>query len=211
MTGKVCAETDDIVIYNNKNCGMKIALTFDDGPHPRQTKRILDILDKYNIKATFFVVGVNIDNYGKHLQDVVSRGHEIGNHTNTHPKVSSLDYSALKNEFSKCQSKINQSCGYNPKLIRPPEGLIDTSIKDLAKEMGCKVILWDIDTRDWAQTPPSNIAEHVINKVSSGDIILMHDYIGKNSPTAEALELFIPKLLDMGYKFVVVSDLIESE
>lgn len=202
---------DDIVIYNNKNNSMKIALTFDDGPHPGQTKRILDILDKYNIKATFFVVGVNIDNYGKHLQDVVSRGHEIGNHTNTHPKVSALDYSALKNEFSKCQSKINDLCDYRSKLIRPPEGLIDTSIKDIAKEMDCKVILWDIDTRDWAQTPPQKIADHVVNKISSGDIILMHDYIGKNSPTAEALELFIPKLLDMGYKFVVVSELIESE
>ena len=202
---------DDIVIYNNKNSSMKIALTFDDGPHPGQTKRILDILDKYNVKATFFAVGVNIDNYGEHLKEVVSRGHEIGNHTNTHPKVSSLDYKGLKNEFSKCQSKIKDICGYTPKLIRPPEGLIDTSIKDIAKEMDCKVILWDIDTRDWAQTSPQKIADHVVNKISSGDIILMHDYIGKNSPTAEALELFIPKLLDMGYKFVVVSELIESE
>ena len=74
--------------------------------------------------------------------------------------------------------------------------------------MSIKVILWDIDTRDWAHTSPQNIANHVISKISSGDIILMHDYIGKNSPTAEALRLFIPKLLDMGYKFVVVSDLI---
>lgn len=209
--GARAKDDDDIVIYNNKNNSMKIALTFDDGPHPGQTRRILDILDKYDIKATFFVVGVNIDNYGKHLQDVVSRGHEIGNHTNTHPKVSSLDYNSLKNEFARCHSKINDLCNYSSKLIRPPEGLIDTSIKNIAKEMDCKVILWDIDTRDWARTPPQKIADHVINKISSGDIILMHDYIGKNSPTAEALELFIPKLLDMGYKFVVVSELIESE
>ena len=213
MTGNIIAQNadDDIVIYNNKNSSMKIALTFDDGPHPGQTKRILDILDKYNIKATFFAVGVNIDNYGKHLQDVVSRGHEIGNHTNTHPKVGTLDYNELKEEFFNCQSKIKDVCGYTPKIIRPPEGLIDTNIKDIAKQMECKVILWDIDTRDWAKTSPQKIADHVINNISSGDIILMHDYIGKNSPTAEALELFIPKLLDMGYKFVVVSELIESE
>ena len=89
--------------------------------------------------------------------------------------------------------------------------MIDAGVKDIARELGYKVILWDIDTRDWAKTPPENIANHVVSKVSSGDIILMHDYIGKNSPTAEALELFIPKLLDMGYKFVVVSELIESE
>lgn len=202
---------DDIVIYNNKNSSMKIALTFDDGPHPSQTIKILDILDKYGIKATFFAVGINVDNYGQSLVEVARRGHEIGNHTNTHPKVSKLDYNSLKKEFIECESKISGLCNYNTKLLRPPEGMIDSGVTDIARELGYKVILWDIDTRDWAKTPPQKIAEHVVSKVSSGDIILMHDYIGKNSPTAEALELFIPKLLDMGYKFVVVSELIESQ
>ena len=209
--GVYAKEPDDIVIYNNKNNSMKIALTFDDGPHPSQTRKILDILDKYGIKATFFAVGVNVDNYGESLKEVALRGHEIGNHTNTHKRVTNLDYDSLKNEFIECESKIKELCGYDTKLLRPPEGMIDAGVKDIARELGYKVILWDIDTRDWAKTPPENIANHVVSKVSSGDIILMHDYIGKNSPTAEALELFIPKLLDMGYKFVVVSELIESE
>ena len=209
--GVYAKEPDDIVIYNNKNNSMKIALTFDDGPHPSQTRKILDILDKYGIKATFFAVGVNVDNYGESLKEVALRGHEIGNHTNTHKRVTNLDYDSLKNEFIECESKIKELCNYNTKLLRPPEGMIDAGVKDIARELGYKVILWDIDTRDWAKTPPKNIANHVVSKVSSGDIILMHDYIGKNSPTAEALELFIPKLLDMGYKFVVVSELIESE
>lgn len=199
---------DDIVIYNNKNNSMKIALTFDDGPHPSQTIKILDILDKYGIKATFFAVGINVDNYGESLKEVARRGHEIGNHTDTHPKVSKLDYNSLKDEFLSCQSKIKKNCNYNTNILRPPEGMLDSGVKDIARELGYKVILWDIDTRDWAKTPPEKIAQHVVSKVSSGDIILMHDYIGKNSPTAEALELFIPKLLDMGYKFVVVSELI---
>jgi peptidoglycan/xylan/chitin deacetylase (PgdA/CDA1 family) len=86
--------------------------------------------------------------------------------------------------------------------------MIDTSVMSAAKSLDYKVILWDIDTRDWAHTSPRNIADHVTTKIRSGDIILMHDYIGKNSPTAEALRLFIPTLLDMGYKFVVVSELI---
>ena len=201
---------DDIVIYNYKNSSMKIALTFDDGPHPSQTIKILDILDKYGIKATFFAVGINVDNYGESLKEVARRGHEIGNHTNTHPKVSKLDYNALKDEFLSCQSKIKQNCNYSTNIMRPPEGMLDSGVKDIARELGYKVILWDIDTRDWAKTPPKKIAEHVVSKVSSGDIILMHDYIGKNSPTAEALERFIPKLLDMGYKFVVVSELISE-
>ena len=210
-TGVYASEADDIVIYNNKNSSMKIALTFDDGPHPSQTLKILDILDKYGIKATFFAVGINVDNYGESLKEVARRGHEIGNHTNTHKRVTKLDYDSLKNEFIDCESKIRKLCNYDTKLLRPPEGMIDAGVKDIARELGYKVILWDIDTRDWAKTPPRNIADHVVSKVSSGDIILMHDYIGKNSPTAEALELFIPKLLDMGYKFVVVSELIESE
>ena len=117
---------DDIVIYNNKNSSMKIALTFDDGPHPYQTKKILDILDKYGIKATFFAVGVNVDNYGESLKEVAARGHEIGNHTNTHKKVSCLDYNSLKDEILECESKINQLCDYNTKLFRPPEGMIDS-------------------------------------------------------------------------------------
>ncbi len=202
---------EDIVIYNNKNNSNKIALTFDDGPHPRQTKVILDILDEYNIKATFFVVGINAENYTAALQEIVSRGHEIANHTYTHSKISNLDYESFKKEIIDCESKIYQKVQYKTKLLRPPEGMIDTSVKRIAKELGYKVILWDIDTRDWAHTSPQAICNHVTSKIRSGDIILMHDYIGKNSPTAAALRLFIPKLLDMGYKFVVVSELIDTD
>ncbi len=214
LRGVIADEYDgfeDIVIYNNKNSGNKIALTFDDGPHPRQTKEILDILDEYGIKATFFVVGINAENYGESLQQIIERGHEIGNHTYTHSKVSELDYYSLKKEIEDCESKIYGMTDYKTKLMRPPEGMIDTSVKAIAKELDYKVILWDIDTRDWAHTSPRDIANHVISKITSGDIILMHDYIGKNSPTAEALRLFIPELLDMGYKFVVVSELIGTD
>ena len=199
---------EDIIIYNFKNSDNKIALTFDDGPHPRQTRVILDILDEYGIKATFFAVGVNVENYTSALCEVVERGHEVANHTYTHTKVSGLDYDSFKRQIVDCEDKIFEKTGYKTKLLRPPEGMIDTSVKSVARELGYKVILWDIDTRDWAHTSPQNIASHVISNIRSGDIILMHDYIGKNSPTAAALRLFIPKLLDMGYNFVVVSELI---
>lgn len=203
-------EPDDIVIYNYKNSDNKIALTFDDGPHPRQTRAILDVLDEYGIKATFFAVGINVENYTAALRQVVERGHEIANHTYTHPKVSSLDYNSFKKQILDCEDKIYEKIQYKTKLLRPPEGMIDTAVRSVARELDYKVILWDIDTRDWAHTSPQKIADHVIGKVRSGDIILMHDYIGKNSPTVEALRLFIPKLLDMGYNFVVVSELISD-
>ena len=201
---------EDIVIYNYKNSENMIALTFDDGPHPRQTRQILDILDEYGIKATFFVVGINIDNYGEALDEIVARGHEIGNHTYTHKTVNNLDYDSLKKEIQDCEAKILEKTHIKTNLMRPPEGMIDTSVMEIARELDYKVILWDLDTRDWAHTSAQDISNHITSKIRSGDIILMHDYIGKNSPTAKALRLFIPKLLDMGYKFVVVSELIDA-
>ena len=202
-------EANDVDIYRKKeNEFMKIALTFDDGPHPRYTPQILDILDKYGIKATFFSIGVNADNYPDTMEMVIRRGHEIGNHTYTHPHVACLDSEMLKREVEQCESVVFGLTDYKTKLFRPPEGMIEGCVKSVIKELDYKVILWDIDTLDWAHTPPEKIAENVIRNISSGDIILMHDYIAYNSPTPEALELFIPILLEKGYKFVVVSELI---
>lgn len=206
-----CAENDsnDVDIYRKKeNEHMKIALTFDDGPHPRYTPQILDILDKYGIKATFFAIGINADRYPDTMEMVISRGHEIGNHTYTHPHVNRLDASTLYNEIEKCENALFSHTDYKTKLFRPPEGMIDGYVKSVIKQLDYKVILWDIDTLDWAHTPPDVIADKVISSISSGDIILMHDYISYYSPTPEALEAFIPILLEKGYKFVVVSELI---
>ena len=204
--------SDEVDIYRkNENDYMKIALTFDDGPHPRYTKEILEILDEYNIKATFFVIGINVKYYPETMNSIIEHGHEIGNHTYTHPRVKDLDCLKLKNEIEDCEDTVCNLGEYHTKLFRPPEGMIGGEVKNAVKDLGYKVILWDIDTRDWAHTPPKDIAENVINNVKSGDIILMHDYIAYNSPTPEALRLFIPKLLEKGYKFVVISELIGLE
>ncbi len=196
------------IYHNHENSQMKIALTFDDGPHPRYTPQILDILDKYEIKATFFVIGVNAENYPQPLEDTVRRGHEIGNHTYTHPHVSFLSRENLSDEIRKCEASVFIHGEYKPKLFRPPEGLIDSAVKSASGNLDYKVILWNIDTRDWAHTPANEIADNVLSNIKSGDIILMHDYINYNSPTPEALEIFIPQLLDEGYHFVTVSELI---
>ncbi len=205
------AKEDQDIYRKNENAYMKIALTFDDGPHPRYTPKILDILDEYGIKATFFVIGVNADHYPNAMESVIRRGHEIGNHTYSHPHVSCLDSQTLRQEVEKCESTIYGLTDYKTKLFRPPEGLIDADVRQVLRNLDYKVILWDIDTKDWANTPPEAIAENVIKQVSSGDIILMHDYIAHDSPTPEALRLFIPVLLEKGYKFVVVSELIGLE
>lgn len=204
-------ECDVDIYYKNENSYMKIALTFDDGPHPRYTGQILDVLEEYDIKATFFVVGVNAKNYPDSLIDVIKRGHEIGNHTYSHPHVSGLNTYTLTDEVEECESTIYGLTDYKTKLFRPPEGMIDADVRTVLRSLDYKVIMWDIDTRDWAHEPPEKIAEKVISNIASGDIILMHDYIGHNSPTVEAIKIFIPVLLEKGYKFVVVSELIGLE
>ena len=210
-----CASENDpqrIVVHRkHENNEMKIALTFDDGPHPRYTPKILEILKKYNIKATFFTVGINAYYYPDTLKKVISDGHEIGNHTYTHPKVSKIEKGRLKKEIEDCEEILYELGEYKTNLFRPPEGMIDGDILNIINNLDYDVILWDIDTRDWAHTPAKEIADKVIKNISSGDIILMHDYIGYNSPTCDALELFIPELIKKGYKFVTVSELLGTE
>lgn len=205
-------EYDHSDVYRkNENQYKKIALTFDDGPHPRITPKILEILDKYNVKATFFTVGINVHYYPETFESILSHGHEIGNHTYTHPHVARIDTGTLKNEIEQCEREIYEHGEYKTKIFRPPEGMIDNGVATLLKELDYKVILWDIDTRDWDHTPPKTIANMVIDKISSGDIILMHDYISYNSPTLEALEIFLPVLIEKGFQFVTVSELIGSK
>ena len=204
-------DCDVDIYYKKENSYMKIALTFDDGPHPRYTAQILDVLDEYNIKATFFVVGVNAKYYPDALESVIKRGHEIGNHTYTHPHVSCLNTGTLTQEVEGCESTIYGITDYKTKLFRPPEGMIDADVRTVLRNLDYKVILWDIDTRDWAHESPEKICENVVTNITSGDIILMHDYVSHNSPTVEAIKLFIPVLIEKGYKFVVVSELIGLE
>lgn len=200
-------ENNTVKVYRyKKNENKEIALTFDDGPHPVYTTKILDILEKYNVKATFFMVGENILNYTETAQKVKEAGHEIGNHTETHK--SDLNEKQLMREIMNCSEIIFNTLDYESSIIRPPEGLIRDSTLRCCSLLEYSIILWNIDTRDWAHTSPEKIYKNVMKNIDSGDIILMHDYINRKSPTPEALEMFLPKLIEEGYKFVTVSELI---
>ncbi len=201
---------EQVIYKDSKNKENKIALTFDDGPHPYYTYRILEILKKYNIEATFFFVGENVKNYPDAARAVIEAGHEVGNHTFTHHRVRSMNYNEILSEMIKCEDIIFEIDEYKPRLFRPPEGAYGEELEKIAEKMGYSVILWSIDTRDWDHSTPDEIMENVMKNVSSGDIILMHDYIGKNSPTPDALEIIIPALLEKGYEFSTVSELISK-
>lgn len=184
-----------------------VALTFDDGPHPGRTPEILDILKKYNIKATFFLIGQNIEYYPEIVQREVEEGHEIGNHTYSHQVLSSCDEKKLMLEIDEFETALSDVCNYTSTLLRPPCGAFKDSFTEITENEGYELVLWNIDTRDWEHKSVDNIVKIILENVKDGDIILMHDYISGNSPTPEALTFIIPALLNEGYEFVTVSEL----
>lgn len=188
-----------------------VALTFDDGPHPVKTPEILELLSNYGIHATFFVTGDNASLYPEIIQQEIDGGHEIGNHTYSHVFLKKVPFETAKNEICALDDLMLENFEYKPKLLRPPGGLYNDKICRFANDLGYEVVLWSIDTRDWAHTPAREIADCIINNVKNGDIILCHDFVGGTSYTARALRTVIPKLLEMGYEFVTVSELLGTE
>ncbi|MBU5334835.1 polysaccharide deacetylase family protein [Intestinibacter bartlettii] len=200
----------DNIIKNNSNNNMEIAITFDDGPHPKETNKILDILKKYNAKATFFVVGKHVKWYPDSVIRASKEGHEIANHTFTHPDISTLSEEQLKTEIKNCEDIIIEKTGKKPTLFRPPFGNYNEQcLKELSQDLGYSVVLWSgVDAKDWRNPPPSQIADKIINNVKQGDIILLHDYGTEN--TIIALDTILSTLTQKGYKFVTVSELLDK-
>ena len=189
--------------YTQKNIDKNkpmIALTFDDGPN-YNTGKILDILNKYNVKATFFLLGKNIENNKDIIKKMNGYGMEIGNHTYSHKLLTKLKKDKIKEEFNKTNDLIYSITGKYPTLTRPSYGSTNNKIRKL---INTPIIIWDIDTLDWKYHNSNKIYNKVISKVKDGDIILMHDIY---SATSNSLELIIPKLLEEGYELVTVSEL----
>jgi peptidoglycan/xylan/chitin deacetylase (PgdA/CDA1 family) len=205
------AEVEVIYRHAAQNGRLCIALTFDDGPHPKYTPQILDILAEYQVPATFFAVGENIRAYPAVAKRIVAEGHELGNHTFHHCHLSGMDAVALKQEVLSCKKEIEEITGAAAPLLRPPEGVCTPELRTVCEELGLTIILWSVDTRDWAHTPQPEILQNVKSNTKNGSIILMHDFIGQKSPTPAALRKIIPMLLESGYEFVTVSQLLATE
>lgn len=207
---ETATEGEEMIYHSRHNDRMEIALSFDDGPHPRLTPVILDILEEYGIKATFFMVGENVGYYPAAARAVAEAGHEIGNHTFSHRKFGRMGEEDLRREIRSCEEAIASVSDSPVRFIRPPEGQMSDVMRRVIGASDYRVILWDVDTRDWAHTPPDEISRHILDTVQAGDIILMHDFIGYDSPTPEALRLVIPALLERGYRFVTVGELVDE-
>lgn len=189
-----------------------VALTFDDGPHPTFTPKILDILDKYHIKATFFMIGKRMEQYPEIVEDVVSRGHIIGNHTYTHPNNIKADtQTQIIRELEQCEQVIEKMTGRRTHIFRPPKGLVNGTVFMIAEEEGYKTILWTVSA-DHRDTPtPQLMAERVLKHIRPGSIILAHDgtFCTRWKDVA-ATPIIIESLLKQGYRFVTVPELLEA-
>lgn len=206
--GRPYYEKKGFVLWEIKTEDKVIALTFDDGPHSTYTPQILDLLSLYDAKATFFVVGERAEKHPEIILREIEDGHEIANHTYTHPFSSSTDQ--LKMELEKTNKLIHSITGIYPVLYRPVGGNYNEHTINAAVESGYKVIMWSWhqDTEDWKRPGTQKIINKVLSGTTPGNIILFHDAGGNRSQTVEALKEILPELKKQGYEFVTVSELL---
>ncbi|HLO52009.1 MAG TPA: polysaccharide deacetylase family protein [Kamptonema sp.] len=186
-----------------------IALTFDDGPWPETTVKILDILKKNDIKATFFWVGRYLKTYPELGKKVAAAGHAIGNHTWNHQYFKYSEDGAAK-EIDRTSSLIEEVTGIKISMFRPPGGVLTNGLADYAQKKKYAVVMWSVDSLDWRNSMQS-LQENVLHQASSGGIVLMHDGGGNRSKTVEALPNIIAELRKQGYKFVTVPELLQMQ
>jgi polysaccharide deacetylase family sporulation protein PdaB len=189
-----------------------IALTFDDGPNPKYTPKILDLLKQYQSKATFFVIGEHVEKYPQLVRREVLEGHELGNHTFTHKYLKKPTMKQVQNEIVAAQNSIYSVTGVMPYLFRPPGGFLNDIVINISKKEGYKIVMWtwDEDSRDWSKPGIKKIVSKVLNNAHNGDIILFHDHTSGRSQTIGALKIIIPELKKRGFRFVTISDLINT-
>jgi peptidoglycan/xylan/chitin deacetylase (PgdA/CDA1 family) len=189
--------------------GRTVALTFDDGPSAKLTPQLLDMLKARGIHATFFVVGQNAAEYPDILKRAVAEGHEIGNHSWSHPQLTRLSAAGFTAQIEKTNAAIRAAIGHDPVLIRPPYGATNAKLNHLFEDKyGMKVILWSVDPLDWKYRNSAHVEREILAQTTPGAIILSHDI---HATTVAAMPATLDALLAKGYKFVTVSELIAME
>lgn len=183
-----------------------IALTFDDGPHPELTPKLLDILRQNGVRATFFVVGRNVEAYPEIARRIVAEGHEIANHSWSHTAFTKIGAASLQREVESTNDIIERVTGRRPTKIRPPYGAINPRVRAfLTKDQNLDVVLWSVDPLDWKRPGASVVAQRLAEGATPGGILLSHDI---HPGTVEAMPETIAQLKAKGYGFATVSQLV---
>ena len=204
----VFKNTNSLPIYSVDNNKKQIAISFDAGWGNEDTEKLIDILGKNDIKATFFLVGSWVDNYPQSTKALANAGHSIQNHSNSHPYLSQLSQEDIKNEILSCNKKIKKITGTTPVLIRPPYGDYNATVINTIESINMYPIQWSVDSLDWKGISADEIYRNVVPKIKSGDIVLFHNAA---EHTPEALPRIISDLKEQGFEFVLIKDLIYKD
>ena len=183
-----------------------VALTFDDGPGP-YTERLLDEMKERGVRATFFLLGTRVDRYPELIKRMDAEGHAIGNHSYDHENLSKLSLSGIRDSMDKTAKKIKKIVGYNPEIMRCPGGACNDTVKKYAKSTGIPIAYWDVDTRDWESRNVNAILKVCFgeNGIKDGSVVLLHDI---HEPSVDAAIKLMDRLIDEGYTFVTMPELI---
>lgn len=190
----------------------EVALTFDDGPDAVFTPQILNVLRRTGVKGTFFVIGRRVQRYPRVFQRILREGHEVGNHSWSHPRISRLTAGRVRTELRRTSDEMNRVGNVRPRFFRPPYGaLSETVIREAVAER-YKIIMWNVDSLDWSGIPATIVTTNVLSHVRPGSIILMHSATGRGGNlqnTVQALPNIIRRLRREGFRFVKVSQLLD--
>ncbi|MFJ5788482.1 polysaccharide deacetylase family protein [Lysinibacillus sp. NPDC097162] len=185
--------------------GKYIALTFDDGPSSKVTPRVLQTLKQHDAKATFFMLGNRVEMYPHIAAQVAAEGHEIANHTFSHPNLKKMTHKEMIEEIDKTNNIIEMATGITSTLFRPPYGVYNQDILNYTASNNYTTILWSVDSLDWKNRNPTTIKKEILSNVTNRSVVLMHDI---HTATAEALPELLMTLKKDGYEFVTVSELL---
>lgn len=202
---QVSASKRLVPIYNVKTDEKKVAISFDAAWGNEETQTLIDILKEYNVKTTFFVVGAWVDKYPESVKALAAAGHEVCNHSDTHPHMPKLSQADMQKQIVSCNEKIKSVTGVSPLLFRPPYGDYSNAVVKTVGDLGMYPIQWDVDSLDWKDPTPQQIIDRVTSKVKPGSIVLFHNG-AKNTPAA--LPTVLKTLQSQGYSIVPVSQLI---
>ena len=196
-------------IYNvDRGTEKVVSLTFDAAWDDADTDQLISILDKYQVKATFFMVGSWVEKYPESVKKFADHGHEIMNHSDTHPHINQLSEEKVKEEITRCADKIEAVTGKRPTLFRGPYGEYNNTVIQAATALGHQTLQWDVDSLDWKDLETEDIVTRVLKRVKPGSVILFHNG-AKNTPAA--LPQIIEKLQADGYKFLPATELLGPE
>jgi peptidoglycan/xylan/chitin deacetylase (PgdA/CDA1 family) len=204
-----------VVITSGDSSRPAVALTFDDGPSPRYTPKILALLKQYQARCTFFVLGSKVEEHPGLIKVMLAAGHEVGNHTFSHPPLPQIGNLARTRELERTRLALDLlGCPRKNRIMRPPYSESDPRLVSYLDHTNRKMILWSVDSGDWQGLEAPAIAHNVLSRVKNGSIIIFHDSDedcqADRSPTVTALKIILPTLRESGYRLVTVSELLEQ-